>query len=365
LRKILTRVVAGLVILSLLTVSVIYFSPKAYAGTLTNSSVLEMGSSTQQNPMIASDQQAIAIDFTTVNPENSGGTVTLNFTGWTGGSSGSVNSGTVTPSNTAAGTTCSGSTGLFPGATALPSSSTLSASGSGAIITISNVGALSASTNYCTEIASTSSTTEVVNPSSTGDYNVTITVASNNSDNQTVAVDVLSSGSNAYTVTAIVGPAFSMSESGNTDSFASNLSSSSYSTSNGVTWTIATNAKSGWFAWVADSQAGLYSSQSGHTIGTVSTGSSYNFSSNTGAEHYGLGVYTVTGGTSATSAYTDTGHTGTGSGLSTSVFNEVASDSAAAASDTFKTVELADISTTTPPATNYSDVITVIGSGSF
>ncbi|HUD06479.1 MAG TPA: hypothetical protein VMR34_01195 [Candidatus Saccharimonadales bacterium] len=364
-RKILRRVVTGLAILSLVTASLIYFPPKVFAGTLTNSSVLEMGSSTQQNPMISGDQQAIAIDFTTVNSENSGGTVTLTFTGWTGGSSGSVNSGTVTPSNNAAGTTCSGASGLFPGATALPSSSTLSASGSAAVLTITNVGALSASTNYCTEIASTSSTTEVVNPTATGDYNVTITVTSNNSDNQTVAVDVLSSGSNAYTVTAIVSPAFSMSYSGSTDTFASALSTGSYSVSNGVTWTIATNAKSGWFAWVADSQAGLYSSQNLHTINSVSTGSSYNFSSNTGVEHYGLGIYTVTGGTSATAAYTDTGHSGTGSGMSSSVFNEIASDSAAAASDTFKTVELADVSTTTPPATNYSDIITVIGSGSF
>jgi hypothetical protein len=353
----LKKVLLGLVALGFVLTSFLAIVPKVHAGTLTTTQFLEMGSSTNTNPMIASDQQGFAILFTTVTAVSTTPSVQITFpSGFT------LAATPGTPSTSGAGTAC---TSLFSGATAMPG--TLSATTSGQVLKISTTGTLAATTQYCTELGSTSGTTPFTNNATPAQYQLTITTytASTAVDTQNQAIDVLSSGANAYTITGTVGQTFTLGESGNTDTFPSNLSSSAYTTSNGVTWAVSTNAKSGWDAYVIDSTAGLHSAQAGHTINTAATGAAYNFASNQGAENYGLGIYTVTGGTTANSYYTDTGHAGTGSGLSTSTYYLIASDTAAAASDTFKTVELANISTTTPPATDYSDTITVIGAGSF
>ncbi|HUD06480.1 MAG TPA: hypothetical protein VMR34_01200 [Candidatus Saccharimonadales bacterium] len=354
----LNKLVLRLIALSFVLASFLTIVPKTDASTLTTTNLTEMGSATEQNPMIASDQQGFAIDFTTVSAVSTTPNVQITFpAGFT------LAAAPGTPSTSGAGTAC---TSMFSGATAMPA--TLSATTTGQVLKISTTGTLGALTNYCTELGSTSASTPFTNNATPGQYELTVGTytASTLVDSQNIEIDVLTSGGNAYTITGTVGPTFSLSEGGSTtDSFPSNLSSSAYQTSNGVTWTVSTNAKSGWFAWAVDSAAGLHSTQAGHTINTVATGSSYNFATNQGAENYGLGIYTVGGGTTAATNYTDTGHAGTGSGLSESVYNLIASDTVAASSDTFKTVELANISGTTQPATDYSDTITVIGAGSF
>ena len=118
-----------------------------------------------------------------------------------------------------------------------------------------------------------------------------------------------------------------------------------------------TNATSGWGLWALDSQAGLRSALTSHTIGTVATGSNHAFT--TGSEQYGLAVsafntvnYAYGGGT-------------TGSGLSTTTYNQIATSAAPAANATTVIHELADISGSTQAAQDYSDVVTVVGAGSF
>lgn len=332
----------------LLLVANLTLIPKAFAGTLTASSVIELGAS-NANPMIVSDGQSLAIAFTTAGATGTNPSITLTFTGWTGGSAGSVNA-TQSISNTG----CTALTGASAG---LPGTLSASGNASTGVITISSSGgsnSLSATTSYCTELTSTSA---VTNPNTPGVYQVTI---NDGVDSQTDAIDVLSSGANAYSITAVVGQYFTMSLSGTTDSFSSNLSSSAVTTSTGITTTINTNAASGWFVWAEDANAGLKSTSASKTINSVSTGSNHAMNGGTiGTEAYALGV-----SADNTTNYAYGGGT-TGGGLSTSTFNEIATNSSPASNVTFVTHELADISNTTPPATDYTDTITEIGAGSF
>lgn len=330
-------------LLMCLVVANLIILPKVFAGTLTNASLIEMGGASNVSPMIVGDGQSLAIAFTTVNATSSSPSITLTFTGWTGGTSGIVNT-TQTVSNTG----CTALTGASAG---LPG--TLTASGSGDVITISGSTTLSASTSYCTELTSTSA---VTNPTTVGEYSVTV---NDSVDSETLAIDVLSAGGNVYSITATINPTFTMSLSGSTDAFTGALSSTAVTTSTGITTTINTNAKDGWFVWATDSNAGLTSVQAGHTIPSVATGANYSFSTHTGTDNYGLGVSAFNTTNYAYGAGT------TGSGLSNTTYNEIATNTTAASNQTFVTHELANISPTSPSATDYTDTITEIGAGSF
>jgi len=113
--------------------------------------------------------------------------------------------------------------------------------------------------------------------------------------------------------------------------------------------------------WALDSQAGLHSASQSKTINSVATGSNSAMNGGSiGTEKYALGVTTA----NATANYADAGGT-TGSGLSTSTYNEIASGNAAVSGATVNVKELADISATTPAATDYTDTVTLVGAGSF
>jgi hypothetical protein len=327
----------GLLVIVLLLAGLIV-SPKAFAGTLTNTSVAELGTTSSfTNPMIASDAQQLAVQFklATASPTSA----TLVF------SSGTATSGSIP----IAGTGC---TTYFPGDTAIGGSPT--ASGSSATITISTLSGLSStSVTYCMLLGN-STTNAFTNPAA-GVITVALTIGS---DTQTDAIDVLSSGANAYSVSATVLPTFTLSLSGTSDALGT-LSSSSTITSTGITATINTNAQSGWFLWADDANGtnGLTSASSGSHIAAVSTGSAHTFT--TGSNQYGLGV-TVDN----TTNYAYGGGT-TGSGLSNTAYNEIATNNAPASNLTTVLHELADITATQAPATDYTDTITVIGAGSF
>jgi hypothetical protein len=331
-----------------------YFLPKAFAGTLTNTAVVEMGGASNVSPMIQNLGQSLAIEFTpaSTGTPNAGGSgqIQITFNSWSGGSA-AVNATQTVATN--------GCTTLFPSTpTAVPGS--LTASGSGSVITIASVTSLTASTTYCTELTSTSAVTN----GNAGAYTVTV---STGLDSQTVALDVLSAGQNAYSITATVAPTFTMSLSSTTDSFSGNLTSASVTLSTGITTTVNTNAKTGWFVWIKDSNAGLTSTQASKTIPTVPANTNETMNSGSygpGHEYYGLGAVTGTNSPTILAAYAYGGGT-TGGGLSSSTFYEVASHNVAANGDTFVTHELANITSTTPPATDYTDTLTEIGAGSF
>lgn len=329
LSKKLVWLVMAVALLGPLAVSLLVVRQAVAATYLTHTMLMEFN-------MVASGNSQLAIAFTTA---SAGATsVTINFGSW---------GGTVNTTQTVTTTGCVALTGASTG---LPGS--ITASGSGNVITISSVTALSASTSYCAILNSASA---VTNPSSTGVYSVTITAGS---DSATVAIDVISN--DQYTVSATVAPTFTLSLSASTDSLGT-LSSSALTTSTGVTATVSTNAGSGWFVWAEDSQAGLRSATQNHTIPTVSTGSNHTMNGGTiGTEAYALGV---TSG-NATANYADSGGV-TGGGLSTSTFNEIATATSPGSSVAVTLKELADISSTTPSASDYTDIITIVGAGSF
>jgi hypothetical protein len=93
----------------------------------------------------------------------------------------------------------------------------------------------------------------------------------------------------------------------------------------------------------------------------AATGSNVTMNGGTiGTERYALGVTTA----NATTNYADAGGT-TGSGMSNTTWNEIAKSASAGSNVTVTAKELADISTSTPNASDYADTITIIGDGSF
>jgi hypothetical protein len=306
------------------------FLAHAHASTyMTHASVTEYN-------MNASGSSSVVIAFT-AGAADAAGTLTVNFGSW---------GGTVAATQTVATTGCTAMTGAT---NALPGS--LTAAGAGSVITLSSVGVLTSGQSYCAVLTST---TAVTNPAA-GVYPVILTDAS---DTATSAIDVITN--DQVVVSATVPATFTMALSGNTDTLGS-LSSTTLSTSGGVTATISTNGNYGWYLWAEDSYAGLHSTSQAKTIATVATGSNVIMNgAKLGTEAYALGVTTA----DATTNYADAGGI-TGGGLSTTAYNEIASGNAAVSGATATVKELADISATTPAATDYSDTVSLVGAGSF
>ncbi|HSX35787.1 MAG TPA: hypothetical protein VLH84_02525 [Patescibacteria group bacterium] len=330
----------GLLALLLVAASCLYVVRPASAATLTNTYL-------RLNRMAAGQDSTMRLVFKTVGAGAT--TVVVNMNGadattWTG------SSGTVSTTQAVTGVA-----GCDVSATALPGS--LSASGSGSSITISGVTALSATTVYCVDLTTANS----VHDATAGEYHPTVTVGA---DSTTVAVRTVTN--DQVVVTATVPPTFNLALSGNTDSFASSLSSGSVSVTTGRTVTVNTNAKNGWFAWASDSNTGLSSAAAAHTISSITPGTGATLSA--GTEGYLFGITNIVQGsgggtTSAVAAYNSNGTT-TGSGLDTTI-REIASSTGTANGAVLTVKELAAISPTTQPATDYTDTITIIGAGYF
>lgn len=191
-------------------------------------------------------------------------------------------------------------------------------------------------------------------------------------DQSSYAVAVIAE--DQITVTATVPPTFSFSiascTSGScTDAFTANLSPSAVRTTSGKAVTISTNAASGWIAWVKDSQQGLRSTAQSYTIPTTTAGTACS-SGHTlvaGTEGYGLDVDLTTDGAGGGTVSIDANYSCTGDdagGLS-STFLPIASSNGAASGDVVTLVGKAAISGLTKAATDYQDVVTVVGAGNF
>jgi hypothetical protein len=277
---------------------------------------------------------------------------------WTDG----ANSGVVNATKTMTGTA-----GCDVSATALPGS--ITAAGSGAVVTVSSVTALSANTVYCFDLTSSSA---VTNPTTAAEYHPTITETGGATDSVTVAIRVVTN--DQVVVNATVPPSFNFAISGcasNIDNFTANLSAGSVGSTTGCTLTVNTNATTGWLAWASDSQTGLHSVAASKTIASTTPGTNATLSS--GTEGYVFGVTSITQGsgagtTSATNAYGN-GSGGVagaaqGSGLDGTI--RLFAQSTGTASGAQLTVrEAAAISAITPAGNDYTDTITLIGAGSF
>ncbi len=340
-----THIIVGL---SVIVASNLLILPKVFATTyLTKPSVILTN-------MNASGTSSVIIEFTT-SSSNTGTALSLAFTGWTGGAAGIVNT-TQTVSNSFGASNCTAITGASSNLPGTPA-----ASGSGATITFSGITALTASTSYCEVLTSTSA---VTNPSATGGQAAVLTVGTDAAAN--IALDIITN--DQVVVTATVLPSFTLALNTNTDAFTANLSSGAVGTTTGVTATVNTNAKNGWYLFGTDSSTGLHSTAQSYTIPSRTPGTNATITSGTEGYVTGLPAGGITQGsgagtTAATTPYASSG-SGNGSGLDTNE-RQLASSNGTANGAVVTVKEFSTISALTPAATDYSDTITLVGAGSF
>lgn len=175
-------------------------------------------------------------------------------------------------------------------------------------------------------------------------------------------------------VSAVVPPNFTFTLAGNTDAFTTNLNPSSIVSTTGVSYSISTNAKSGWISWFKSANAGLTSATASYTI--TSKGSidatPTTLVANGALEDYVMDADIVTdaagGCTVAIDAEYNGATTSDGGTISSNFQPSAACTGAAPATsngDTVKLIERATIAGGTPAGSDYSDVITVVAAGNF
>jgi hypothetical protein len=269
--------------------------------------------------------------------------------------------------NSTAGNWTVTTTNLPSGATAWVSIATATAA-SGQTVTFPS-GDLVVGTLYCFNFTGTSTLT---NTTAGNDKTGTITTRATGPstiDSSGYALSIVSD--DQIVVTATVPSTFSFALSGNTDTFTGNLSTTTTSTS-GKTVTIATNAASGWVAWVKSANAALNSAGTGATITT--TGSIDNaptdLASATGyvldvdiTTDSGTGTGTVSQASNYGAEYNGTNSTSGGT-LSTT-FQPIAAADGTTDGDILTLIERAKISAVQAAATDYTDTLTVIAAGRF
>lgn len=258
-------------------------------------------------------------------------------------------------------------TNLPSGATAWPGIGTASAV-SGQTVTFPSTD-MTVSTLYCFNFSGTSTLT---NNTAGNDQTGTVTTRTSGPatiDSSGYALSIVSD--DQIVVTATVPATFSFALSGNTDTFTSNLSTTTTSTS-GRTVTIATNAASGWVAWVKSANAALNSVSTGASIATAGSvdNSPTDLASSTGyvldvniTTDSGTGTGTVTQAANYGAEYNGTNSTSGGT-LSTT-FQPIAASSGTTDGDVLTLIERAKITAVQAAATDYTDTLTVVAAGRF
>lgn len=232
---------------------------------------------------------------------------------------------------------------------------------SGQVVTFTG-GDLTVGTTYCFNWTNTAA---ITNPSATNNmigYVETQTGASATIDKSAIAFSTVTS--DVIVITGAVNPTFSFALPTNTDTFTSVLSNGATAETSGSAATITTNARNGWTTWVKSANAGLVSASPGaSTIATVGTYDGTPTTLSSGTTGYVLKV-TTSGGTSAPAAeYTTTG--ANDGGTLTTAYNIAAAETAPSSAETVTFTERARVATTQPPATDYTDTLTIIAAGMF
>jgi hypothetical protein len=239
---------------------------------------------------------------------------------------------------------------------------------SGKVVTFPS-GDLTVGTLYCFDIVAGVTTGSAGNGTSYQAVVATYAAGPTLIDSTTVGLAVVSS--DQITVTAIVPPSFQFSLSGNTDTFGSALSTVASNTTTGITATVQTNAKGGWVAWARDSNQGLRSVSANYTIPTTSASSTTTLVP--GTEQFGAYLSTLVQPTNTghctlavTAPYTTATTTIVGY---SATFAQLAScnggSTGTSNASSFLIIQAANISGSTPAASDYSDIITVVGAGLF
>ncbi len=179
------------------------------------------------------------------------------------------------------------------------------------------------------------------------------------------AASIVSSGGEQVTVSASVSATMTFSLSGNSIALGT-LSTSTVSSGN-VTETVGTNARNGWVSWIKGAQGtttlgALHSTVANADISvpTGTYGTVYDLATTTG---YVIDADSGTGAPTIATAYNGTNTTS--GGVSTTLFQQMASNTAPTAGDTVTINARAKIPATQTAANDYSDTLTITAAGSF
>lgn len=265
--------------------------------------------------------------------------------------------------------TTSGLPSTFQGVavSAWPGIGTSAASVSGGNVTF-NSSDLSVGTLYGFYI-----TGGITNPSTgnAGVKQVTVTTQASGPstiDQQTVAINTLTTNADQVAVTAQVGSNFTFTVNSNSIALGT-LTTGSISNGN-TTITVGTNAANGWDAWLrSDSPtAALASAATGKSIASTGTVNGATETVVAGSENYVASVAVSAGvrstGSRTVSAEYNGNNTSTGGTLSTT-YQEIVYSTGVADNDTITLTALAAISSVTQAATDYTDTWEVVGAGNF
>ncbi|HEX8226784.1 MAG TPA: hypothetical protein VF572_02855 [Candidatus Saccharimonadales bacterium] len=309
--------------------------------------------------MKATTASSVRVVFTTSAVTATEDNVKLNFNGadttsWTttGGSVAAANAQSISTA------TCATETG----ATALPGSLTPTVLSGTITVAISN---LANSTAYCFDMTGSA----VVTPNA-GEYHAILTTnnGATEADKAVVALRVVSE--DQITVTANVPPTFNFQLDANTTAFTADLTPGTKRRTTPRTFTVNTNAKTGWVAWMRNSDTnGLYSTGVAKNIAPTTPGTAVDVDSAATTEQYVWGVTALSqvggvGTTSVPAAYDATGVSNDGSGVDNS-YRQVASNTGTTDTAVVTLEASATIAGITPAASDYTDVVQVIGAGQF
>lgn len=191
-------------------------------------------------------------------------------------------------------------------------------------------------------------------------------------DSTTFALSIITD--DQVVISAVVPPSFNFVLSGNTDSFTTDLSTSSVVSTSGRTVTITTNAPSGWILWAKNlnDNGGKGALQSATAFNYKITGTSNpgdaSHTLTPGTEDYGLGATIDTDASSGGTVSLDSAYDGTGTKAGTldpTRFRIVATSNGTANGDILNLVERATIAGMTPAASDYTDTMTLVAAGRF
>jgi hypothetical protein len=331
--------------------SLLFLLPaKSSAATLTNTYV-------RLNRLKAATTTSFRLVFKAASSQTANVAIDFNGTDvgtaqWTNATPGGVVNGT----QTVATAQC-----VTDGFTALPGS--ITASGTGAVVTIASVGATTSGTTYCVDLTSASAVTNPI----AGEYHPTVTIGT---DSTTIALRIIAE--DQIVVTATVPPSFNFVFNNTTADAFGNLTTAGVSTT-GKTITLTTNANTGWVVWAKSLNgatkgslksvaAGNYFITSGSSLGSAShaLGSS--------VEDYGLATTINTDAAGGGTVTLDAAYDGTSTKLGvldSQNFRPIASANGTTTGDIINVLERASITGATPAANDYTDTITFVGAGSF
>ncbi len=244
------------------------------------------------------------------------------------------------------------------------------AAGAAQVVTISGITDLTVGTLYGINIA-----TGITTHATPNAYPVTVTTRTSvpaTIDTSTVTTRVIAD--DQVVVTASVGATFTFALSANSAALGI-LDSGGVSATTPITATITTNAASGWYLWARDAnnngsgRGALMSAGSGSYIASSAAPGAASAILTAGTEGYGMGA-TVTHNTGTGSPTVNAAYDGSTNKVGTldpTQYRPVSSSNGTATGtgDVTSLIFRAAISTSTPPAADYSDTVTLVAAGSF